>query len=81
MRGGGPSELDVDKLTVTVNLFLQQMGNILKETPDTLGKFQFAEFEVHAEISAEGQIILLGTGGKVGATGGLKFVFRREPAK
>ncbi len=79
MRGGELRELDVNQIGGNVNLFLGQMGTILKDTPDKLGPFQFVEFEVHADISAEGQIILLGTGGKVGASGGIKFVFRRQP--
>ena len=45
-----------------------------------MGQFQFDAFEVSAQISAKGSLSLLGTGGQAGASGGLKFVFRRAPA-
>jgi len=79
-RGAGLKQLDIDQLAVSVRLFVQQMGGVLKNTPEQLGKFQFVEFEVHADVTGEGQLALLGTGAKVGATGGIKFVFRRLPA-
>ena len=71
------TKLKVEDLSVNVNLFLEQMGGVLQKTPDNLGKFEFVEFEVHAEVSAKGMLAVLGTGGEAGATGGLKFVFRR----
>jgi hypothetical protein len=69
--------LNVDDLTVNINVFLNQMNGMLEKTPEKVGKFQLAEFEVHAEISAKGTLTLLGTGGEAGATGGIKFLFRR----
>lgn len=78
-RGDRLRELKVEELSVNVNLFLEQMGNVLENTPHKLGKFQFVEFEIHAEITAKGTLAVLGTGGEVGAGGGLKFVFRRLP--
>jgi hypothetical protein len=35
---------------------------------------------VYAEITGKGTLAILGTGGEVGATGGLRFVFRRSSA-
>ncbi len=77
-RGGGVKPLKVDELSVNVNLFIEQMGSLLEKTPEKLGKFQFEEFEVYAEITGKGTLAILGTGGEVGATGGLRFVFRRS---
>jgi hypothetical protein len=71
------TKLSVDELTLNVNLFLDQIGRMIEKTPSSVGAFQFAEFEVSAEISAKGSLVLLGTGGEAGAKGGLKFVFRR----
>jgi hypothetical protein len=76
-----PAKLNIDELSLNVNLFLEQMGSVLEKTPPAVGSLQFVEFEVSAEISAKGTLSLLGTGGEVGATGGLKFVFRRPPVK
>ena len=81
---GGPKQakaLKVEELTVNVNLFIEQIGSILKNTPEKLGKFHFEELEVHAEITGKGTIALFGTGGELGAAGGLKFTFRRSPVE
>ena len=78
-RGGGVKPLKVDELSVNVNLFIEQLGGLLEKTPEKLGKFQFEEFEVYAEITGKGTLAILGTGGEVGATGGLRFLFRRSP--
>jgi len=75
------TELKVEELSVNVNLFLEQIGSVLDKTPENLGSFQFVEFEVHAEISAKGVLAVLGTGGEAGASGGLKFIFRRLSAQ
>ncbi|TME10506.1 MAG: hypothetical protein E6I80_06725 [Chloroflexi bacterium] len=77
---GGLKQLKVEELSVNVNLFLEQMGGILEKTPEKLGKFHFDEFEVYAEVTGKGTLAILGTGGEVGATGGLRFVFRRSSA-
>jgi len=79
-RGRNLRKLDVEELSVNINLFLNQMNSMLEKTPEKIGQFHFAEFEVHAEITAKGTLAILGTGGEVGATGGLKFVFRRLPS-
>jgi hypothetical protein len=79
-RGTGIKQakpLKVDVLAENINLFIGQMGTILEKTPEKLGKFNFEELEVHAEINGKGSVMLFGTGGEIGATGGLRFVFRR----
>jgi hypothetical protein len=77
-RGGRLKQQNIDELSVSINLFLEQMGNVLEKTPEKIGKFHFEEFEVHAEVTAQGTIAVLGTGLQAGATGGLRFVFRRS---
>ena len=54
------------------------MHTIMDKTPDTVGKFKFKKFTVTAEISAEGKVVLLGTGVTTSVTGGLTFEFERE---
>ncbi len=78
--GGGIKQLKVEDLTMNVNVFLEQMGTLLEKTPEKLGKFHFDEFEVHTDITGQGTIAVLGSGVQAGATGGLKFVFRRYVA-
>ncbi|HYK83943.1 MAG TPA: hypothetical protein VEV19_01165 [Ktedonobacteraceae bacterium] len=60
-----------------MNLFIQNMGKVLDNTPEKLGNFHFDEFEIHAEISADGTLAILGSGVHAGGSGGLRFVFRR----
>lgn len=79
-RGGNLQQMKVRDLAMNVNVFIQQVGNMLESTPDTLGAFHFDEFEIHAEISADGTLALFGSGVHAGASGGLRFVFRRGPA-
>jgi hypothetical protein len=74
----GAKELDVKVLGENVKRFLQQVEQVLAQSPAMLGEFRFEEIEVHAEVTAKGTLSLLGTGGEASATGGLKFVFRRQ---
>lgn len=77
-RGGGRlKQQNVDELSVNINVFLEQMGSVLEKTPEKIGKFHFDEFEVHAEVTSQGAIAVLGTGLQAGVAGGLRFVFRR----
>lgn len=79
VRGRGAKQLKVEELALNVNLLLEQIGSILEKAPENVGKFHFDEFEVFAEITGKGSLAILGTGGEIGATGGLRFVFRRTP--
>lgn len=83
-RGGGEkpgrTEVDVDKLSSNMKLFLEQIGNMLEQTPERVGQFRFEEFEISAEVTAQGTLAILGTGLQAGATGGLRFVFRYSPS-
>ena len=81
VRGGVRSRLEVkvEELASNVKLFLEQMNKVLENSPEKVGKFQFVEIEVHAEVTAKGTLALLGIGSEAGIVGGLKFVFRRSP--
>ena len=74
------AKIEVKTLAENMNQFLAQVDQILATTPETVQKFQLVEFAVEAQISAKGQLVLLGAGGEVGGTGGIKFVFRKMPA-
>ena len=77
-RGGSPKELKVEVLAENVNLFLTQIEDILAKAPDEVGKFQFTEFSVSAEVSAQGKLVLLGSGAEAGIQGSLTFKFERK---
>lgn len=77
-RSFGVKKINVEDLSIQVNLFLEQMNSVLDKSPEKVGSFYFDSFEISAEITAKGSIALLGTGGEVGTKGGLKFIFKRD---
>jgi hypothetical protein len=77
-RGSGPKELEVATLSENVKQFLTQIESILATAPEDVNGFGLAEFEVSAEVSAEGKLSLIGTGVGVAAKGGLTFRFERK---
>jgi hypothetical protein len=77
-RASKPRELQVEVLAENVNLFLNQLDGILQKAPAEVGQFQFTEFTVSAEISAQGKLVLLGTGVEAAAGAGLTFKFERR---
>jgi hypothetical protein len=79
-RKRSPRELQVDVLAENVHLFLTQIDSVLAKTPAEVGdgKFRFTEFTVSAEVSAQGKLVLMGSGVEAGATGGLTFKFERK---
>lgn len=78
-RRNSPRELKIEVLSENVSIFMGQVESILEKTPKSVGRYQLDEITVSAEISAKGQLVLLGTGGELGATGGLTFKFKRTP--
>jgi len=77
-RKRAPKELQVDVLATNVNIFLSQIEEILAKSPDEVGSFKFTEFTVKADVSAKGQLVLLGSGIEAGISGGLTFKFERK---
>ena len=77
-RGDGPKELKVEVLAENVNLFLTQVETILQKALDQVGNFHFTEFSVSAEVSADGKLVLFGSGVETGIKGGLTFKFQKK---
>ena len=76
-RAPGARELDVQVVADNINLFLGQVEGILEKAPEAVGRFHLTKLTVSAEISAEGKLILLGSGLQASASGGLQFEFSR----
>jgi hypothetical protein len=68
----------VEILEKNVNIFIAQMSTLLSNAPETISKFRLDEFTVKVEISASGDISILGTGAGVEAKGGVEFKFKRS---
>lgn len=77
------TNIDIANLQGQVNIFLQQMNQVLNETPTDVEGFRLDQFEVSAGIvvEARGEVKLAliadaEAGGGINA--GLKFVFKRS---
>jgi hypothetical protein len=73
----GARALDVSVLRENVKQFLSILEQLLPEQMATVGDFRLEEVEVSAEITGEGSLMLLGTGVRATALGGIKFVLKR----
>ncbi len=71
-------ELSADELAERLKGFLGAMDAVIKRLPATIGGFDLKEMTLSVEISAKGQVSLLGTGGEIGTTGGLTFTLKRS---
>ncbi len=67
----------VDKLVGLVGLvFDQAEQQVEQQRPDT--RLHLDEIEMTVEVNGEGQLGILGNGGKAGAKGGIKLKFTRK---
>jgi hypothetical protein len=74
---GGARAMDVNALRENIKQFLTILEQLLPEQMATVGGFRLEEVEVNAEITGEGSLMLLGTGVRASALGGIKFVLKR----
>lgn len=72
------AEVSADELQTRLRNFLTSMQGVVEGLPDKLGEFKLEQVTLTAEVSAKGQISLLGTGGEVAGKGGLTFTLKRE---
>ena len=69
--------IDVDKLGNEVTAFMNAMQEVIGKLSEEIGNYHMETISVTAEVSAKGQVSLLGTGGEVAGKGGLTFTFKR----
>ena len=77
----GSREIDRDVLRQRLGHFLETMQGVIDGMPARLGEFSVDTVTLTAQINAKGSISLLGSGGQVGASGGLTFTLTRRPAE
>jgi hypothetical protein len=73
----GRAEIPVDVFQYRVTGFLDSMRSIIAGLPVNCGEFQLNEVTISAEVSAKGQISLLGSGGELAGSSSLTFTFTR----
>jgi hypothetical protein len=76
----GVGEVDADVLQKRLEALLGKVRKLIENTPAYLGQFGLDSITLTVEISAKGQVSLLGTGGEVGGKGGISFTLKRSPA-
>ena len=72
------SQVEVGKLKGEMKGFLKAMREMLDEADPPESKIRLDEVELSVEINGEGQVSLLGTGGKAGGKGTMTFKFKRR---
>jgi hypothetical protein len=70
--------VDTDKLAAGFRAFVEQMSKAIQSAPSTIGPYSMGEIELHAQVTAEGGVNLIGMT-TVGVTGGIIVKLRREP--
>jgi hypothetical protein len=71
--------LDAVALKVQMQGLLQVVGEVFDQANQQSG-LQLEAVELAVEINAEGQVSLLGSGGKLADKGAIKLTFKRKPA-
>jgi hypothetical protein len=75
------------RVQISADELKRQIGNLMAIVGDVFDQSRAETgmvldgIELSIEISSEGQISILGSGGKLEGKGGIKFSFRRNPAK
>jgi hypothetical protein len=69
--------LKVDELSNQIEQFVKLVDTMLSTIATLKSGFALSEVEISAEVTAKGSLALLGTGGEVGGSGGIKFLFKR----
>jgi len=78
LENRGPAHVNIEDLQTNINIFLVKMDEIIKKSPEKIGRFNLDTIEIHAEVNGEGQVGLLGTGVTVGGTAGITFVLSKS---
>lgn len=76
--------VDAAKLEQGMTDFLQVVGRVLnhvQQRSQELAGMELDEIELSVEINGEGQVSLLGTGGKMGGSSGMTLKFKRSQAQ
>lgn len=76
----GAVKVSVTELEKRMSTFLSAVGRIFKQAEAQnipTDKIRLDEIELSCEISAEGEVKLIGTGGKIGGKGAITLKFKR----
>ena len=69
--------VSVSALKKNVQAFFLHLQEIIGPAKDKIGEFELSRIEITAQVTGEGKVCLLGTGAKMEAQCGIKFVLNR----
>jgi NTP pyrophosphatase (non-canonical NTP hydrolase) len=70
-------QINAEDLKREIGNLLAVVGDVFDQARNESG-LSLEEVELSIEVSSEGQISILGSGGKIGGTGGIKLSFKRQ---
>lgn len=76
----GLNTIAVSTLKKNMTAFFNQLREILDTGTAEFLTFEVNKVEVSAQITADGKVALLGSGGQIGVKGGITFVLQRKNA-
>jgi hypothetical protein len=71
----GRAEIPVDVFRDRVSGFLESMRQVITDLPQAFGGYELDQVTISAEVSAKGQISLMGSGAELAGKSGLTFTF------
>jgi len=74
---GAVNAINASVLKTNMDAFFSQLREIFASGVEKIGAFEVSEVEISAQITADGQVALMGSGVRLEAQGGIKFVFSR----
>lgn len=74
----GRSEVPTEEFSHRVTAFLESMRQVITNLPEAFGHYELDQITISAEISAKGQVSLLGSGGELAGTAGITFQFTKR---
>jgi hypothetical protein len=74
----GRGEIPVEVFRRRVEHFMTAMQDVISGLTTAAGDYYLDQVQVNVEVSAKGQLSLLGTGGELAGKGGLTFTFKRQ---
>ena len=79
LRGGLVRRVEVgaEDLKREIGNLIAVVGDVFDQAPGETG-LSLQEVELSIEVSSEGKISILGSGGKIGGSGGIKLQFKRQ---
>lgn len=74
----GRADIPIDVFKRRVETFMAAMGEVIGGVAAKAGDYSLEQVTVSVEISAKGQLSLLGTSGELAGKGGLTFTFTKS---